>query len=59
MSHLFVSVGNWISIIGFGICFVYCIVLVVLAVIKKHKAKKEINAQSKKGNQDESKKTSK
>ena len=52
------SAGNWISVIGFSLCFLYLIVICSFAIAKKIKAKKEIKkAESKKkGNRDESSK---
>ena len=49
------SAGNWISVIGFSLCFLYLIVICVFAIAKKIKAKKEIKKAEtkKKGNRDE------
>lgn len=49
------SAGNWISVIGFSLCFLYLIVICVFAIIKRHKAKKEIKKaqEKKKGNHNE------
>lgn len=47
------SAGNWISVIGFSLCFAYLIVLLVFYFVKRHKAKKEIKKCSKKGKSNE------
>ena len=49
------SAGNWISVIGFSLCFLYLIVICVFAIVKKVKAKKEIKKAEakKKGNHNE------
>jgi cytochrome bd-type quinol oxidase subunit 1 len=52
------STGNWISVIGFSVCFLYLIVICVFAIVKKIKANKEIKKaeEQKKGNRNESSK---
>lgn len=52
------SAGNWISVIGFLLCFLYLIVICAFAIAKKIKAKKEIKKAEakKKGNRNESSK---
>lgn len=42
------TTGNLISVIGFSLCALYFIVLMVFYFIKRHKAKKEIKKAGKK-----------
>lgn len=55
------SAGNWISVIGFSLCFLYLFVILGFAIYKKVKAKKEIKKaeEKKKGNRDEDTKVTK
>lgn len=50
---IYTSVGNIISIIGFSVCLLYCLILIVFAIIKRIKAKKVIKAESKKARKEE------